>query len=101
MAVPRLREFPAFIKRFKTTPFSLSLHIVSIDAPCNCDGVVGGVSGSSLSAPVAAAAAAVAPDALGLPRDAPFAAFLDFEAELLEAAVDDEVPDADAFDCFP
>ena len=63
----------------------------------NLDGVVGGVSGSSLSAPVAA----VAPDALGLPLEAPFAAFFDFEAELLEAAVDDEVPDADAFDCFP
>ena len=81
----------------KTTPFSLSLHIISIDAPCNCDGVVGGVSGSSLSAPVAA----VAPDALGLPLEAPFAAFFDFEAELLEGAVDDEVPEADAFDCFP
>ena len=61
--------------------------------------MVGGVSGSSLSAPVAAVA--VAPDAAGLPRVAPFAAFFDFEAELLEAAVDDEVPDADAFDCFP
>ena len=59
--------------------------------------MVGGVSGSSLSAPVAAAA--VAPDAAGLLRDAPFTAFFDFEAELLEAAVDDEVPDADVFDC--
>ena len=68
---------------------------LSADAPCNCDGVVGGVSGSSLSAPVAAVA--VAPDAAGLPRDAPFAAFFDFEAELLEAAVDDEAPDADCF----
>ena len=59
--------------------------------------MVGGVSGSSLTVPAAAADDA---DVVLL-RDATFGTFLDFGAELFETVVDEEDDAPDAFDCFP